>query len=76
MIFDILDFLFLDKETKNLKEINKIWNELNYHLYHEYIDDLKSKLLKIYTIEHKEKVEFYLLLLDSLWKLHTQSTKK
>lgn len=76
MITDILDFLFLDKETKNLKKINKIWNELNYHLYHEYINDLKSKLLKINTIEHKEKVEFYLLLLDSLWKLHTQSTKK
>lgn len=71
----MLDFL-LDKETKNLIKINKIWNEINRILYHDYIKEFREKLLSINTKEHKEKVEFYLLILEWLWKLHTQSMKK
>lgn len=71
----MLDFL-LDRETKNLIKINKIWNEINRILYHDYIKEFREELLSINTKEHKEKIEFYLLILEWLWKLHTQYMKK
>jgi len=71
----MLDFL-LDRETKNLIKINKIWNEINRILYHDYIKEFREELEAINTKEHKEKIEFYLLILEWLWKLHIQYMKK
>ena len=71
----MLDFL-LPRETKNLIKINKIWMGINRILYHEYIDEFKRELESIKTEEHKEKVQFYLIILEWLWKLHAQSMKK
>lgn len=71
----ILDFL-LPRETKNLIKINKLGKEFNNFLDKGYLKNIEEKFKKIKTEEHKDKIKFYLELINLCKKSPLQFSEK
>ena len=68
-LIDALDRMVLNRETLNLKEINRIRTEFLEIQKDETVDymkfvELKTKMELIQTEEHKDKIEFFIKILD------------
>lgn len=61
--------IFLPQETKNLWRINILGGKFNSYLDKSFLKEIKKDLLKIKTEEHKEKIDLYLTMINTiLWK--------
>lgn len=62
-------FDFFNPETAKLRKITKQWNIINDWMYKWQLIRAKEELLKIETEEHKDKIELWIYIIDSLlWK--------
>jgi len=65
---NILDKIILPKETKNLHKINVLAEKFNSYLDKSFLLEIERELLKIKTKEHKNKIEFYVQMINQCLK--------
>lgn len=75
-MYEILSRIFWWKELNNLKKLTAIVNQVNSVQSHYELEMLKHKLLHIDTIEHKDKADTVLSIIETIWKFRIQYIEK
>jgi len=75
-MYEILSRVFWWKELNNLKKLTAIVNQVNSIQSQYELEMLKHNLLHIDTIEHKDKADTVLSIIETIWKFRIQSIER